>query len=169
MEALCSVLQAGVARGEYNFLQVAGAYFDDKEHFMALKSLCSFSHPKVANGRNFGSMKALLQQLKREHNAQFCSICLEGRKVFISEQIMYKKDKLDKHMRSGDDQGPMSSSSGFKGHPECRFCRRRFYGENEIFQHMHSAHEECYICKRMDPHRHVYYRDYSEMEGTPYM
>jgi hypothetical protein len=42
--------------------------------------------------------------------------------VFISEQVLYSKSDLERHMRTGDDVGPMAES-GFKGHPLCRFCR----------------------------------------------
>jgi hypothetical protein len=59
----------------------------------------------------------------------------------------------------------MAASQGFKGHPDCRFCKKRYYGENELYQHMHSSHEECFLCRRAAPHRHVYYRDYLDLEN----
>lgn len=46
-----------------------------------------------------------------------------------------------------------------------RFCRKRFYGENELFQHMHSAHEQCFLCRRANPNKYVYYRDYPDLES----
>jgi hypothetical protein len=55
--------------------------------------------------------------------------------VFIPEQQVYNKGELDRHLKSGDVSGPLAES-GFKGHPQCRFCRRRFYGDNELFLHM---------------------------------
>lgn len=68
-------------------------------------------------------------------------------------------------MRSGDVTGPMAES-GFKGHPQCQFCRKRFYGDNELFVHMQSAHEQCFLCRRARPDRYVYYKDYNELEGA---
>ena len=68
-------------------------------------------------------------------------------------------------MRSGDLTGPMAES-GFKGHPQCQFCRKRFYGDNELFVHMQSAHEQCFLCRRARPDRYVYYKDYNELEGA---
>lgn len=68
-------------------------------------------------------------------------------------------------MRSGDLSGPMAES-GFKGHPQCRFCRKRFYGDNELFVHMQSDHEQCFLCRRARPDRYVYYKDYNELEGA---
>lgn len=142
----------------------AQAYFDDGSHCEELKSLCSFSHPLIADGKTFSSLKALKQELKATKNAQFCSICLEGRRVFVSEQILYTKSQLQKHMKHGDDEGPMSRSAGFKGHPECAYCSKRFYGENEQYEHMTRVHEECFLCKRANPHAHVYYQNYSALE-----
>ena len=39
--------------------------------------------------------------------------------VFISEQILYTRADLGRHMRSGDVEGAMAES-GFKGHPQCK-------------------------------------------------
>ena len=47
----------------------------------------------------------------------------------------------------------------------CRYCNRRFFGENELFFHMQQAHEQCHLCKRAQPDKFVYYRDYDELEG----
>lgn len=30
---------------------------------------------------------------------------------------------------------------------------------------MHSAHEQCFLCKRSNPHKYVYYRDYADLES----
>jgi hypothetical protein len=45
------------------------------------------------------------------------------------------------------------------------FCRKRYYGENELYQHMHAGHEQCFLCRRSNPHKYVYYRDYADLEG----
>ena len=46
-----------------------------------------------------------------------------------------------------------------------RFCRSRFFGDSELFIHMQSAHEQCFLCKRAHPDRYIYYKDYTELEG----
>ena len=115
-------------------------------------------------GKVFSSLRALKSHLQSTHKRSLCDICLEGRKVFVAEQIAYTKPDLDRHMKHGDLEGEMAES-GFKGHPECRFCKKRFYGENELYQHMHTTHEECFLCRRAAPHRHVYYRDYPDLEN----
>ena len=142
-------------------LKESQAYFDDARHCEELQGLCSFTHPLAGS---FSSLKALKQELKRRHNAEFCSICLEGRKVFISEQVVYNKQQLQRHMKQGDDDGPMARAVGFKGHPLCHFCNTRYYGDNEQFEHMTRVHEECFICKRRSPHKHVYYENYGALE-----
>lgn len=37
------------------------------------------------------SLTTLKQHVEREHNLQFCSVCLDQRKVFLSEQRVYEK------------------------------------------------------------------------------
>lgn len=84
--------------------------------------------------------------------------------VFISEQVLYSKSDLERHMRTGDDAGPLAES-GFKGHPLCRFCKKRFYDGDELYRHMESAHEHCFLCRKLHPSKFVYYKDYEELDG----
>ena len=49
---------------------------------------------------------------------------------------------------------------------DLRFCKKRFFGENELWHHMERDHERCHLCKRAHPDRFVYFRDYAELEGT---
>ena len=91
-------------------------------------------------------------------------MCLEGRKVFLAEQELYAKASLERHMRQGDTEGSLAQS-GFKGHPFCKWCRKYFYGDNEMYTHMHSSHEECFICRRANPGKYEYFRDYEQLEA----
>ncbi|CAK0783675.1 hypothetical protein CVIRNUC_006874 [Coccomyxa viridis] len=150
-----------------DYLASTQAYFDDKVHFIEIRGLCSFSHPELADDGGqmvvFRSIHQLKRQLVDTRNKQLCNICVESRKVFIPEQVAYSKPDLERHMRTGDLTGPMAES-GFKGHPQCRFCRSRFFGDSELFIHMQSAHEQCFLCRRAQPDRYVYYKDYNELE-----
>ena len=85
--------------------------------------------------------------------------------VFISEQVLYTEKELKQHGRAGDVTGALAES-GFSGHPSCRFCRRQFYGDTELFVHMHQTHEQCFLCRRARPDKYVYYRNYAELEGV---
>lgn len=157
-----ATLQQRASEGEFYHLDSAQAYFDDESHFKEMQARCSYSHPLTGN-TIFRSLKALKARLLQNHERKFCDICLEGRKVFISEQVTYMPSELDRHLKQGDLQGPMAVS-GFSGHPECVYCRKRFYGNNELYEHMHRSHEQCFLCKRVDPSNHVYYRNYPELE-----
>ena len=108
-------------------------------------------------------MKQLKAHLREAHDRFFCEVCLEGRKVFVSQQVTYSRQSLDKHKRgaAGDADAPLG---GFAGHPACRFCRKNFYDEGAMFHHMQSAHETCHLCRRNAPETFVYYRDYDELE-----
>ena len=85
--------------------------------------------------------------------------------MFISEQVLYSKEELKQHNKSGDATGALAES-GFRGHPQCRFCRKSFYGDNELFSHMQQNHEQCHLCRRARPEKYVYYRDYAELDGA---
>ncbi|WIA10933.1 hypothetical protein OEZ85_011098 [Tetradesmus obliquus] len=149
------------AREVWELPEVAG-YFDDQDHYKAIKSLCSYTHPMLP-GAVCGNLNSLKRKLTEAHKLHFCDLCIKGRKVFISEQVLYSKSDLERHMRTGDDEGPMAES-GFKGHPLCRFCRQRFYDGDELYKHMEGRHENCFICRRRDPNKFVYYKDYAELE-----
>lgn len=47
----------------------------------------------------------------------------------------------------------------------CQFCRRRFYDSSDLYKHMESEHEHCFLCRRERPGQYVYYRHYKELEG----
>ncbi|KDD76156.1 hypothetical protein H632_c334p0, partial [Helicosporidium sp. ATCC 50920] len=159
-----TALKTQASSGALQYLPSASAYFDDPQHFASLSQLVTFSHPAMPDpSQIFPSLKALRGTLKSARNLHLCDLCLQGRKVFLCEQLAYTRAELDAHVSKGDSQGPLATA-GFSGHPRCQFCERRFYGETEIFQHMTQQHESCFLCRRVDPHRHVYYADYPELE-----
>lgn len=127
------------------------------------RALCSYTHPMLP-GAAFGSLSTLKRRLQDAHQLHFCDLCVKGRQVFVSEQVLYSKADLERHCRTGDDAGPLADS-GFRGHPSCRFCRQRFYDSDELYKHMEGRHEHCFICRRHNPSRFVYFRDYAELEG----
>lgn len=73
--------------------------------------------------------------------------------------------QLRKHEKYGDDNPGALNQSGFKGHPECGFCRQRFYGDDELYAHCRDKHERCHICdRRSGGSRPQYYVDYNSLE-----
>ncbi|KAA8536698.1 hypothetical protein F0562_029176 [Nyssa sinensis] len=95
-----------------------------------------------------------------------CSLCLEGRKIFICEQKLYTRAQLNQHINTGDSEvdGSESERGGFMGHPMCEFCRNPFYGDNELYSHMSTEHYTCHICQRQHPGQYEYYRNYDDLE-----
>lgn len=51
------------------------------------------------------------------------------------------------------------------GHPICDFCKKRFYGDNELYLHMSRDHYTCHICQRRHPEHFEYYRNYNDLEA----
>ncbi|CAG9463126.1 unnamed protein product [Pedinophyceae sp. YPF-701] len=154
---------------ELKYNELLDAYFDDAQHFAAIERLTSLHCPKCSEtlgedaAPEFRQMAPFKRHLREAHHLFLCDLCLEHRKVFVGEQVLYSKQDLDRHMRSGDKEGPLADSS-FQGHPSCKYCRKRFYDENELFVHMERKHEHCFICRKRDPEKFVYYRDYNELE-----
>lgn len=92
-------------------------------------------------------------------------LCTRNKKVFTHEHELFTQAELRKHERYGDDNPGSVDQSGFKGHPECGFCRQRFYGDDELYAHCREKHERCHICDRRDGGRHPqYFVDYNALE-----
>ncbi|KAK8712424.1 hypothetical protein V6N13_147664 [Hibiscus sabdariffa] len=163
--------------GSYWYHEVSQAYFDDLDHYKMIKAMCRLSCTVCDNKdeqRNAGSKKRTefknIEQLKSHlfsrHRLLICSLCLEGRKVFMCEQKLYTRAQLDKHTKTGDSEvdGSESERGGFMGHPMCEFCRNPFYGESELYLHMSTEHFTCHICQRRHPGQYEYFRNYDDME-----
>lgn len=92
-------------------------------------------------------------------------LCTRNKKVFTHEHTLFTHAELRKHEKYGDDQPGAINQSGFKGHPECGFCRQRFYGDDELYTHCRDKHERCHICDRQSINRQQqYYIDYQALE-----
>ena len=92
-------------------------------------------------------------------------LCTRNKKVFTHEHELFTQSTLRKHERYGDDNPGAVDQSGFKGHPECGFCRERFYDDDYLYSHCRDKHERCHICDRMTSGRQQqYYLDYNALE-----
>ena len=167
-------------------LAAANAFFDDQRHWGDMKALTALTHAALMEGGGdggvggsgrrggdsnraphrpprFPTMRALRAAL-RERGLHLCGVCLDGRKVFASEQQVYTEASLSRHNASGDVGGPLAAA-GFKGHPPCAFCRKRFYSDAELFTHMQTQHEHCFLCRRAAPGEWEYFRDYADLDA----
>lgn len=107
----------------------------------------------------------LHRHVRAKHNKTMCDLCTRNKKVFTHEHELFTFGELRKHERHGDDNPGAIDQSGFRGHPECGFCRKRFYGDDELYTHCREKHERCHICDRRNGGRNPqYYLNYQELE-----
>lgn len=114
----------------------------------------------LQNKECFPTIEALQRHLETEHGRQFCPTCLQGRKVFLFEQLLYQPNDLKRHHDDGDRActvGPSLPQS--PPHARCNFCKRSFYSEEDLLEHMHTKHQLCGICERQG-RKGEFYRDY---------
>ncbi|KAE8685169.1 xyloglucan endotransglucosylase/hydrolase protein 33 precursor [Hibiscus syriacus] len=160
--------------GLYWYHEDTQAFFDDVDHYKVIKAMCRLScnvcdqsRDRVKRQGNFRNIEHLKGHLFHMHRLIMCSLCLEGRKVFISEQKLYSRAQLDRHIKNGDSEvdGTESERGGFMGHPNCEFCKTPFYGESELCLHLSTEHYTCHICQRLHPGQHKYYKKYDNLEA----
>ena len=107
----------------------------------------------------------LHRHVRGVHHKVLCDLCTRNKKVFTHEHELFTQQELRKHEKFGDDNPGAVDQSGFKGHPECGFCRQRFYGDDELYVHCRDKHEKCHVCDRRNPARQQqYYVDYNSLE-----
>ncbi|KAI9664992.1 MAG: hypothetical protein M1821_006440 [Bathelium mastoideum] len=107
----------------------------------------------------------LHRHVKGVHGKMMCDLCTRNKKVFTHEHELFTASELRRHEKFGDDSPGSVDQSGFKGHPECGFCRMRFYGDDELYAHCREKHERCHICDRQGGNlQQQYYRDYNALE-----
>jgi hypothetical protein len=100
------------------------------------------------------SWKELKAHAKVTHSKLFCELCTKFGHSFTWESKLYSSTELKKHQSVGD------SDTSFKGHPECGFCKTRFYSNDELFDHCHKQHESCFLCTRLHNIQNQYFKSY---------
>ncbi|VAI20781.1 unnamed protein product [Triticum turgidum subsp. durum] len=164
--------------GEYWYHEDSRAYFDDADHYKMIRAMCRLScsvcerieegQAAQAKGRDstFKTIGLLRGHLSDKHGLRMCKLCLEGRKVFICQQKLYTQEQMARHTQTGDIEvdGSEVERGGFAGHPICEYCKRAFYGDNELYAHMTRDHYSCHICQRRHPGQYDYFRNYNDLE-----
>ncbi|CAD7928970.1 unnamed protein product [Amoebophrya sp. A120] len=90
----------------------------------------------------FQTLWDLTKHMEKQHSRYFCRTCLDGREIFLEEQMCYAtKDELDLHHRVGD-----SGLVPIKPHADCQFCKKSFFTHQELYQHMIVEHITCFLC-----------------------
>jgi hypothetical protein len=103
--------------------------------------------------RDFYNLK---KHYQLDHNLHLCSLCIENKQVFPSEQRVYTKQDYDRHLRHGDNDGSI-------GHPNCEFCHKRFYDSTLLFLHLNKEHYTCFLCDQQGI-KFKYFADYTRLE-----
>jgi hypothetical protein len=80
-------LQARARAREVWELPEVNGYFDDEDHFKAIKGLCSYTHPMLP-GAMFGNLGSLKRKLQEQHKLHFCDLCIKGRKVRLFSSVV---------------------------------------------------------------------------------
>ncbi|KAJ6400909.1 hypothetical protein OIU84_016350 [Salix udensis] len=161
--------------GSYWYHEDTQAFFDDVDHYKMIKAMCKLScslcDKEESNDGSkrrgkFRNVNQLKGHLFHQHKLHMCSLCLEGRKIFLCEQKLYTRAQLNQHISTGDSEvdGSESERGGFMGHPMCEFCKKPFYGDNELYTHMSTEHYTCHLCQRQHSGQYEYYKNYDDLE-----
>lgn len=85
-----------------------------------------------------------------------CQLCIDHLHNFPCEFKIYSSAEYEGHLRSGD-------RFGSQGHPNCEFCRKRYFDKNALFMHLHVDHFTCHICEK-EGVKFKYYQTYRSLE-----
>ncbi|KAI7901161.1 uncharacterized protein BX663DRAFT_553400 [Cokeromyces recurvatus] len=140
-----------------------GIKFETKDMYKEMKAILQYNCPEQDCEEAFENWTELKRHVKKAHERLCCDLCLRNKKIFSHEHTLYTQAQIQKHYREGDASFNKDDETGFTGHPECVFCRTRFYGADELFEHCRDKHEQCHLCVRRGI-QHQYYANYDSLE-----
>ena len=100
--------------------------------------------------------KTLRAHVSGEHNMQVCLHCVENKQDFPAEQKTYTQKQYETHLKEGD-------GDGSQGHPNCEFCKKRYYDSTALFVHLNKDHYSCHLCEKIGI-KFKYFKDYKHLE-----
>lgn len=124
------------------FFDKAGNGIQHHEKMLALRELRCGIPDCEGNNSPFASKPKLDEHLLKNHKLHLCKLCWEFRRLFPMEQIRYTSTQLQVHIEKGD------KKEGMRGHPMCKFCKKRYYNDDLLYKHLNKDHETCHICRR---------------------
>lgn len=139
-----------------------GIYFHDhatRDACQKLKRLtCPMPNCKDKD-RQFYDIEQLKEHVRKQHRRYFCDLCLKHRKLLVSQQKIYRKEELKKHLEQGDfdSEGALTFM-----HPHCSFCNEYQFNEESFLNHMRQEHIKCHVCKGKK-FKYIYYKNYQTM------
>lgn len=105
-------------------------------------------HPSCTAGfercKEFKTHDQWVQHARREHRAVPCNVCLEGRRIFPFEQLLFRPEDLQRHFEEGD----RHTNPAIDPHVRCSACDRSCFDVETYAGHVKENHVSCYICDR---------------------
>lgn len=130
-------------------------FFPTKYYKSVIQKL--WSYQCIICFKIYRDMRGLKSHVSADHHMQICGLCVDNKHAFPSEQRVYSTKEYEQHLRSGDNDGSL-------GHPNCEFCRKRYYDSSALFIHLNKDHFGCHICERNDI-KFKYFKDYKHLES----
>lgn len=133
-----------------------GFLFENREAYDIMQQLTTFccwlKGCEKLRSRSF-TQANLRKHIESFHKLRFCDICLKNRIVFLCEQRLYTAQELERHIAQGDKDLP--------GHPECLFCRVKYFDDQDLKRHLQEKHFSCGICEASPL---LFYEDYEKLK-----
>ena len=129
------------------------AAFKAANEMLKLECRVCKQDPNSKQGFVCRTEKDLAVHVMAEHGLRYCKICLDNVKHFMStEHILYDTSTTDyqDHQESK--------------HPLCGFCKKRFYNDDALLDHIRAEHEECQICSQ-EGNPYVYFPNYLALDA----
>jgi hypothetical protein len=134
-------------------------FYNCEEHFQYLTGLRKFKCRTKECQEMLPSLPQLKEHLKKKHLVEFCDLCLNHQHFFIQEYPVYHKKQLKAHCmgrkNNTDSMKNTTSTLSKEFHPSCHFCKKRYYSDVELYQHLERDHFKCHLCNI----EHQYYRN----------
>jgi hypothetical protein len=142
------------------FYEDARAYVATEKYIGELRSVNDFICTRCEDEKkSFSSLYALKSHIKAIHNLFYCDTCLEKKKCFLSEQVLYSAQELKNHAKVGD------KKIGIKPHPKCEFCiNTNIYDDEDLYEHCREHHLTCFLCDRNNV-QWKYFINYEHLEN----
>lgn len=74
----------------------------------------------------------LQEHVRKEHELEYCRVCVANKPSFMSDQLVYNRESLRKHLAQ---------------HPQCPLCRKPQYDNDTYKDHLLTDHHRCEICR----------------------
>ncbi|KAI5820821.1 hypothetical protein BZA77DRAFT_222168, partial [Pyronema omphalodes] len=149
----------------YSWEEQLGIMYQLQEIEQDTNALLRFRCPDRSCKQTCSGWPDLYRHVEKKHGKVMCKLCTSNKKAFTREHMLFTPQELKSHESEGDDEPGSDSQSGFKGHPDCKFCADRYYSDDELLDHCRESHERCFICDRNAASSDTkYYIDYGSLE-----